>query len=284
MKKPPLRRRFKLWRNRMRFLAGIRRKGRFYQLLIPSQFKPLARTLRVVLPAASLVPSLIIFNSVLASFAVALSFYVALAILERTTFSYVIVVAAPMPDFVEEPEKWQGVFFGYAPGPPAKTPAVGMFFSDAIYGRHVHSLLLKWNCGNHTEVGHNIDVMVVWLTPTRYAFFCYPSHHHPHFEQFRLAAEAARPQDGVHVPLFATIIMGKVCDLTSRSYLPTFQEEYVPGTPFLFQCQAFAGGAGPVAIPGCEPLVLHHLRICRKDDLTDKDAVFGLVRYGPFGR
>lgn len=284
MKQPPLRRRFTLWRNRMRLLVGIRRKGRFYQFLVPARFKPLARTLRVVLPVASLIPSLIMFHSVLASFAVALSFYVALAVLERTAFSYVTMAAAPAPDYVEEPEKWLGVFFGFAPGPPAKTPAVGMFFSDAAYGRQVHSLLLKWNCGNQTAVGHNIDVVVVWLAPTRYAFFCYPSHHHPHFEQFRIAVEAAHPQDGVHVPVFATIVMGKVCDLTSRSYLPTFQDEYVPGAPFLFQCQAFSGGSEPVAIPGCEPLVLHHLRICTKEELTQKDAVYGFVRFGPFGR
>lgn len=277
-----LRQRFLLWRNRLHFQSSVRRSGWFFELVLHETLKPFVRAVKILLTLIGLFSAFIAFQSLFVSFLFGLAIYAITTIFEKVVFSYSSLFVHPLPDFIVEPDKWLGAFFGYAETADREVqiPMVGWIMSELDYARKVHGLLLTWAYGQLKDEQKNICASVI-IDGNDYVFFCYPSMSRKTAEDFYDEVETERRKESltdVHHKMSAMLVFGKRCKITPSSYFPTFRKRYRDGVPVLFRLALPRSDGQTEAIPGLKDFVLFNLKIKDRKDLTRKDFEFDHFR------
>lgn len=280
--KKSLRQRFLLWRNQLHFKASVKRKGWFFELVLHETLKPFVRAVKVLLTLIGLFSAFITFQSLFVSFLFGLLIYAVTTIFEKVVFSYSSLFVHPLPDFVIEPEKWLGAFFGYAETADRdiQVPMIGWIMSDPEYARKVHGLLLSWSYGELKDEQKNICASVI-VDGDDYVFFCYPSMNRKTAEAFYAEVESERKNESltdVHHKISAMLVFGKRCAITPNSYFPQFRKRYRDGVPVLFRLALPRSDGQTEAISGLKDFVFFDLKIKDRKDLTRKDFEFDHFR------
>lgn len=271
--------RYLLWCNRLRFQIRARRKGWRFELVLHESLKLFVGAIKVALTLVGLFSAFIAVQNVFVSFFFGLLVYAVTTAFERVVFTYNSFFVQPLPNFTIEPDKWLGVFFGYAEPSDrdVQIPMVGWIMSDADYARKVHSLLLTWSYGKFADEDKNICVSVI-VDGEDYVFFCYPSLTRKGVQTFHEEVEAERKKTSLtdeHNKLLAMLIFVKRYKITSTSYFPTFRKRYREGVPVLFRLVLLRSDGKIEEIPGLKDFVLFTLKIKDRKDLTRKDMEFG---------
>jgi hypothetical protein len=282
--KRTVRRRIRFWWNRTQLDLQWKRDGWKSHLILHERFRGIVRGLKAVVTALGLLIALVEFSSVLVAFAIAVAIWLVTSFIEKTVFSYNSMYVHAMPEFELKPDLWLGAFFGYAQRDDRgdHIPVVGWMMGDADYARKVHQLLLRWTYGAVDDQEHNICASVILLSSEEYVFYLYPSFDRKTAKAFFNHVEQERRQESlsdVLIQQFAMLTFGKCCDITPRSYLPTFRARYRDGVPYLFQLALLREGDDvPQPIPGISDMILHNLKIKSKEELDRKDVEYHLIR------
>ena len=272
-----------LWSNRIRFGMMIRRKGRFFQVILHERFKPIVGAIKIALTIIGLISAFFAFQSVFVCFLFGLAIYLISTFFEKLVFSYNSLYVHSLPDFEIEPDKWLGAFFGFAEDPknPGHIPMVGWIMSDSEYAKRVHSLLLQWSYGKLKDEESNICASVIVDEGGEYIFFCYPNIDRETAAKFYEEVEKERKETSltdVHHKQMALLIFGKRCQITANSYFPAFRKRYQDGVPYLFRLVVLGEDGHPKAIPGLADFVLFNLKIRDREQLDRKDIEYDLLR------
>ncbi len=272
-----------LWVNRFLFSFRIEKKGRLLTFVIPEKYKRIVRTINRALTLVSLFLAFFAFQSVFVAFGFGLIVYILISALERVLFSYTSLYVHPLPDFEIEPEKWLGVFWGFAKEPTGEheIPLVGLQLSEEDYARKLYSLILKWNHGELKDEENNIRLSAIVTDDDSYVFFCYPSFDRKIARWFFEKAGKERGQesaDDLHNRMAMMLVLAKNFDIIEGSYFPTFRKRYEDGVPYLFQL-GVAGEDGAIRqVEGTEHLIMFNLKIMNRRDLTRKDLEYDMLR------
>ena len=277
-----LRQKFLLWLNNLHFSIMLRRKNRFFEIILHEKYKKIIKSCKYVLIGIGLVLAFFTFQSVIIAFLFGLAIFLLSQFLEKILFSYNSLYIQPMPTFTIESDKWLGVAFGYAeqPNNPHHIPFVGWALSDADYARKIHSALKAWSYGNLKDDKKNICMSVI-IDENDYIFFSYPSPKRETASQFFDEVEKERKQKSlidIHHKLFCMLIFGKRFKMLPNSYLLKFRERYRDGTPFLFRLVVLKSDDNFHNVDGLEDLILFNLKIKDKKDLAQKDIEYDLLR------
>lgn len=281
-----MKRRLRLWWNRVRLDVRWKRDGWRSHLILHERFQNIIRKARATFTAIGLLVALIEFSSVWIAFAVAVAIWLVTRFIEKTIFSYNSMFVHAMPSFEIVPDLWLGAMFGFAQpnGEENQVPFVGWMMADAAYARNIHRLLLQWTYGELNDKEKNICVSVVVLNDAEYIFYLYPSMDRKSATVFFDAVEAERRKKSlsdVHMRNLGMLVFGKRCQITPNSYLLKFRRRYRDGVPYLFRLALLGPNNQPQPIPGIPNMVLHNLKIKSRDELTEEDVEYGLVRMGP---
>ena len=82
----------------------------------------------------------------------------------------------------------------------------------------------------------------------------------------------------VHHRSWTMLVLGKRCQITANSYLPTFRERYRDGIPYLFQLAVPGDDGQPHEIDGLSNFTLFNLKIKTRAQLDRKDVEYDLLR------
>ncbi|MEP7181167.1 MAG: hypothetical protein ABI886_03130 [Betaproteobacteria bacterium] len=233
--------------------------------------------------AIGLLSALVEFSSIWLSFIFGIGVWLLTTGVEKVIFSYNSLFVYSMPDFDINPDLWLGAFFGFAepPGAGPQIPVVGWIMGDVEYAKKVHALLLRWAYGQRNDEEDNIRASVVTLDDNEYIFFCYPNINRKSAKDYFKAVEGERRKvslTDVQNKQFALLIFGKRCQITERSYFPTFRQRYRDGVPYLFRLVTLTANGEPEAIPGIADLTLHNLKIKSRVELGRTDIEHDLLR------
>lgn len=278
-----LKQKFILWTNRLRLDYMIKKKGRFIEIIVNERQKRNIKAFKIFFTFLGLISAFIIFQSLIISFVFGLIVYLITTLLDRILFSYSSAYIHPMPNFQLDPEKWLGVFFGYVvlKENHQEVPLVGLVLSDEKYARNIHSLLLSWSYGNLRDNDNNICTSVILDGVNEYVFYCYPNYERKTAKRFADEIEAnmkALAPNDIHHKTAILQVLGRRCDITAKSYLPTFIDRYRPKTPFIFQL-ALPNQNGDIhEIDDLDDFLFFNLKIIQKKDLTRKDLEYDLMR------
>ena len=278
-----LNRRLHLWLNRLRLSFELRRKGRFFQIVVDRKYRVHLRVAKYVLTVVSVISAFFGFASAIVAFIFGLAVWAVLSVLERAVLIYKTLYVHPLPDFEIEPEKWTHMSFGYGEDSRGKiqVPMVGMVFSDEEYGRKIYGLLASWNYGEAEDKDNNICVSVVLGGEDDYVFFCYPSPDRQTAGDFFNASkqEIGKEAPGAEVrKVFLEPVLGKRFKIAPHSYLPTFIRRYKNGVPYIFQVQKGSTRGNPEIIQGTRSIVKFNLKVRSVNQLTRKDIEYDLLR------
>ncbi len=275
--------RLHLWLNRLQFSFELRRKGRFFQIVVDRKYRIHLRVGKYALTVVSLISAFFGFASAIVAFIFGFMVWAVLSVLERAVLTYTTLYVHPLPDFEIEPEKWTHMSFGYGEDPRRKVqvPIVGMVFSDEVYGRKIYGLLVSWNYGKAEDKDNNICMSVVLGREDDYVFFCYPSPDRQTAGDFFEASkqEIGKEARGAEIrKVFLELVLGKRFKIAPHSYLPTFIGRYRNGVPYLFQVQKGSARGNPEIIQGTRSIVKFNLKVRSENQLTRKDIEYDLLR------
>ena len=208
-----LRQKFLLWQNNLHFNIMLRRKKRFFEIILHEKYKKIIKSCKYVLTGIGLVLAFFTFQSVIIAFLFGLAIFLLSQFLEKILFSYNSLYIQPIPTFTIESDKWLGSAFGYAEqlNNPHQIPFVGWTLSDADYARKIHSALKAWSYGNLKDDKKNICMSVI-IDENDYIFFSYPSPKRETASQFFDEVEKERKQKSlidIHHKLVCMLIFGK---------------------------------------------------------------------------
>ena len=234
--------RLRLFFNRLRYDFRFRKKGRFFQIIVPERFKKYIKYikyLKYIITILSLFSSFIVFNSVYISFLFGLILFAFGSLLEKFVFSYTVMYIPPLPTFQVQPDKWIGNAFGIIRSldRSIEIPTVGNIFSDIEYARKIHNLILSWSYGSYDDANNNVSLSAI-VDNDSYRFFIYPSINRQTVQKFLSKFEEQIKkidQNGQPNLLFTMQILTREFDITDHSYFPTFRERYRQGIPYVFQ-------------------------------------------------
>lgn len=282
-KRKTLKQRLILWSNRLRFDIMVQKKCWFFQVTLHERFKPIVRTIKIVLTLAGLVSAFFTFQSVFVAFLFGLGIYLLSTFFEKLIFSYNSLYVHSLPNFEIEPDKWLGAFFGFAKDPknPGHIPMVGCIMADSEYAKRVHSLLLQWSYGKLKDEENNVRASVIVDGKDEYVFFCYPNMDRKTAANFYEDVEKERKETSltdVHHKQMAMLIFEKRCQITANSYFPTFRKRYQDGVPYLFRLVVLGDDGQPHEIAGLEDFILFNLKIKDRGELDRKDIEYDLLR------
>jgi len=127
-----LKKRLILWSNRLQFDIRVQRNGWRVQVILHERFKSFVRKIKTGLTLIGLTSAFLAFQSSFVSFLFALGIYLLATAVEKLAFSYNSLYVHTLPNFIIEPDKWLGVFFGYVNSPEiiGSIPLVGWIMSD----------------------------------------------------------------------------------------------------------------------------------------------------------
>ena len=272
-----------LWVNRLRLTFQFRKKGYFFEIIVPEKYRSYIKTTKYFLTFIGLISAFFYFKSVFIAFLFGLGIYLLSSLLEKIIFSYANLYIQPLPDFEIESNKWIAMGFGYAEEPKLKShiPLVRIVFSNEEYGRKIYSLLISWNYDQLKDVDNNICTSIILDGKDDYIFFCYPSIKRETVTEFFKTCEREWKEKSltdVQMRDFLTLILGKRFKITPLSYLPTFLKRYRDGSPYLFEIAKTTPQGSTEKIEGTHTIFKFNLKVKNKDELTRKDIEYDLLR------
>jgi hypothetical protein len=278
-----LKQRLILWSNRLHCDIIVQKKGWFFEVIIHERFRPFICIIKIFLTIIGLISAFFLFPSVFIAFLFGLGIYIICTFIEKIIFSYNSLYVHSLPDFEIEPNKWLGVFFGYAEDPrnPEHIPIIGWVMSDSDYAKKIHTLLLRWSYGELKDKDNNIRASVIVDKDEEYVFFCYPNIDRKTANFFHEDIEKEQGKrsltDVLH-KIFAMLVFGKRCKITDNSYFPTFRERYKDGVPYIFRLTVPGEVGLPQNITGLDDFILFNLKIKNKEELNRRDIEYDLLR------
>jgi hypothetical protein len=281
--KKTIRQRIILWSNRIFFDFKVKRERYNLRVMVPGKYKPLVKTLKILLTLIGLFSAFIVFQSVFIAFLFGLAVYALTTILEKIIFTYSSLYVHPFPSFTLEQEKWLGVFWGYAKDPKNgyEIPLIGLQFSDEDYARKIYDLLLSWALGKHNDKSNNVKLGTILTDDNSYTFFCYPSIERETAKAFYGKAETdlkKESKNDIHNRLAMMLVLAKSFDIIEGSYFPTFRKRYRDGVPYLFQLGVTGEDGSIQQVSNTDKFIFYNLKILDKRDLTRKDIEYDMLR------
>lgn len=260
----------------------LKREDKFYKLAMPEKYKPAIKKAKWALALLGLVSSLIIFPSILYSFAFSLFLLAIGAFVERVIFHYSPLYIQPLPNFKIENEKWLGMTYGYTASPDMSVviPLIGLFFSEEAYAKKVYDLLLEWNYGEHIDLDNNIQASLILRGDKEYTFFIYPNAERETAKRFFEQTEAERKKTSLtdlQIKEFLQLVMGKGCKISDKNRFDEFIELFKEKKNFFLQLLVMKNGK-PEEIPGVGNFKKLHLKIKREEELDRKDIEYPMLK------
>jgi hypothetical protein len=275
------RRRAMLWFNRQRFGFGVRRRSRFFQVVVPDRHQKKVRYLKYFFAGVGLLSAFVVFQSVWYAFGFSLGLFFISLLLERTIFAHPAMFLHALPATGLDPDKWFGVSFGYArpPGGPVDIPLVGMMVADVDYAKKLERLFLSWTNGEYEDEKKNLRISVVVTGPREYIFLCHPSLKRPVAKRFFDGARKELRQTSLEdliIECHGMIVLGKRCRLSPDSYFPEFRRRYSSGTPVMFGF--YIPPFDEVRLcPGVSTFIIFDFSIKEKSALTRRDFEYDAI-------
>lgn len=271
-----------LFNERFRSAILVKKEKCFFNIIIPEKYKGALNISKWLITAVGLISSLIVFPSVLYSFLFAFLLFLVGTFLEKVLFHYSPLYIQPLPDFEIENEKWLGMTYGHYLDPETEEtyPMLGMFFSDEVYLRNIHRLLMEWNYGDFFDAQDNIQMSQILRENSTYTFFVYPNPDRETVKNFFQKAETERKQislTDVQMKHFVQLVMGKGCRMTNRQKLEEFIELYKKKQFFFFELLLMRGNQ-PEALPDLGVFKKRRLKVKNESDLDRKDIEYGTLK------
>ncbi len=280
--KSKLRLKIYIFLNRLKFDFRIKIENHRLKIIIPERFKKYIKLLKYVITLVGLVSALFAFASVIIAFIFGLLLFVIGWILEKFVFTYSAIYLPPFPSFEIEPEKWIGNVFGImrTEDGQIEIPTIGLIFSDIEYARKIHELIFAWACEKFDDIDNNVSLSAI-VDNNSYHFFIYPSLNRETAKEFMSKFEKKIKKDdpnGIPNFLFILQILRRYCDITNRSYFPTFRRRYQQGVPYVFKIYYGEDFSNPQELNDLHHFKFYNLKIMERNELSRQDIEFDLIR------
>ena len=269
-----------LWSDRLRFSVRVQRLHGRLLLVVHERHRRAVRLIKYGVTFVGLAVAFVVFSSVWAAFAVALTLALLGHLTEYVFFSYRDLFVHPLPEFEICPEKWLGMGFGYASHPHGalEVPVVAMIVSDPTYARQLQDLFKLWCYGQTNDSARCISASVILQGPEEYYFLVYPSPERAGAKEFfRQAARRHRNEPALQDRLSVQLVLAKGFRILGNSYLPTFRRRYQDGVPVIFQVSVLLKAEASMKV-GENFFILHSLKIRDRADLTRRDFEYSFLR------
>ena len=271
-----------LFFNRLRHDFRFRIENHLIKIIIPERFKRYVKSIKFVITLVGLFSAFIAFSSVIISFLFGLLLFTFVWLLEKFIFTYTAIYLPPLPTFRIEPEKWIGNAFGVmrTEDGSIEIPAIGLVFSDINYARKIHGLILAWSYNNFDDQDKNVTLSAI-VENNDYHFFIYPSISRITINDFMSKfEERVKDLDPIGVPSFLFIfqVLRRHCDITNRSYFPTFRRRYQRGIPYIFKIYYGEDISNPQDIDDLHHFRFYNLKIKDRSELSRQDLEYDLLR------
>jgi len=282
------RRKLRLFWNRHRTFFQIQRKGKFFTLVIHERFRKSVRWFKYILALVGIISGLFVFPNFIYAILFGVSLFLIQSFVEKTIFSYHVLVVMPFPDFEIEGKKWLGVLSGYAAAPTQKIPVLGMVFNDEDYARKIYKYVLNWNYGNLKDPDNNIVISIVTNeTSDKYVLYLYANPDRETAKQIFEQNEKERKNNAetftdILIKNYIMLTLGKTCIVSPQSYLPILLKTYSDGSPYYFVFHYSKNdtpdGNPTSKVSGTNDIIKINLKIRKESQLTRKDMEYEMRR------